>query len=273
MMNVIKPQQQEKHTNTRPGMITIPQAESEHFLIALRDIINDFEEMKSFSESLVKEKNIELDNFRKQTITKFNILIEATEELTGKLKSTSSYEAYLEERIKNSNLNKEVAMIEQQLEIQKSEITIFIKNIEKILKEDFLFAVEKIKNIESADTMIRESISELKNEMVNLITTYNDNCEKQTDETCEHILSSANNQFDFLSAKTTELLKNYTARCQNHLETLKTNSIAFLKECDRQNKELIKNIPEIKTKLSWKDIYIMGSGLITILGMIYVFFK
>ena len=121
--------------------------------------------------------------------------------------------------------------------------------------------------------MIRGSISELKNEMENLITTYNDNCEKQTDETCEHILSSANNQFDFLSAKTTELLKNYTARCQNHLETLKTNSIAFLKECDRQNKELIKNIPEIKTKLSWKDIYIMGSGLITILGMIYVFFK
>ena len=254
-------------------MVTIPQAESEKFLIALAETLDDVQDLKEIANSLITSKNIELEHFRDDTITKFNALIELTTDLKKKLDTAESYENYLEERVKNTNLSAEVAALEIQLQKEKAEISIFIQMMTKSMDTCTSEIHAKITELKSADEIIKNSIKEFKDETEKASTNYMNEAEKKIAEVSTTLLANSKNEYEILKTQSSDMIKAYTEKCQAHLETIKKQSIDFLKQCAAENKKLIESVPGVKSKkLSVKDMIIYGMSVASIASMVVQIF-
>lgn len=254
-------------------MVTIPQAESEKFLIALAETLDDVQDLKEIANSLITSKNIELEHFRDDTITKFNALIELTTDLKKKLDTAESYENYLEERVKNANLSAEVAALEIQLQKEKAEISIFIQMMTKSMDTCTSEIHAKITELKSADEIIKNSIKEFKDETEKASTNYMNEAEKKIAEVSTTLLANSKNEYEILKTQSSDMIKAYTEKCQAHLETIKKHSIDFLKQCASENKKLIESVPGVKSKkLSVKDMIIYGISVASIASMVVQIF-
>lgn len=254
-------------------MVTIPQAESEKFLIALAETLDDVQDLKEIANSLITSKNIELEHFRDDTITKFNALIELTTDLKKKLDTAESYENYLEERVKNANLSAEVAALEIQLQKEKAEISIFIQMMTKSMDTCTSEIHAKITELKSADEIIKNSIKEFKDETEKASTNYMNEAEKKIAEVSTTLLANSKNEYEILKTQSSDMIKAYTEKCQAHLETIKKQSIDFLKQCATENKKLIESVPGVKSKkLSVKDMIIYGMSVASIASMVVQIF-
>ena len=254
-------------------MVTIPQAESEKFLIALAETLDDVQDLKEIANSLITSKNIELEHFRDDTITKFNALIELTTDLKKKLDTAESYENYLEERVKNANLSAEVAALEIQLQKEKAEISIFIQMMTKSMDTCTSEIHAKITELKSADEIIKNSIKEFKDETEKASTNYMNEAEKKIAEVSTTLLANSKNEYEILKTQSSDMIKAYTEKCQAHLETIKKQSIDFLKQCAAENKKLIESVPGVKSKkLSVKDMIIYRMSVASIASMVVQIF-
>lgn len=254
-------------------MITIPQAEAEKYLIALAETLDDVQDLKEVANSLITSKNSELEHFRDDTITKFNALIESTEVLKEKLDTAESYENYLEERVKNANLSAEVAALEKQLQKEKMEVSIFIQTMTRTMDTCTAEIHAKITELKSADEIIKDSIKEFKDETEKATTSYLNEAEKKIAEVSTTLLANSKNEYEILKAQSSDMIKAYTEKCQAHLETIKKQSIDFLKQCAAENKKLIESVPGVKSKkLSVKDMIIYGMSVVSIASMIVQMF-
>lgn len=254
-------------------MVTIPQTESEKFLIALAETLDDVQDLKEIANSLITSKNIELEHFRDDTITKFNALIELTTDLKKKLDTAESYENYLEERVKNANLSAEVAALEIQLQKEKAEISIFIQMMTKSMDTCTSEIHAKITELKSADEIIKNSIKEFKDETEKASTNYMNEAEKKIAEVSTTLLANSKNEYEILKTQSSDMIKAYTEKCQAHLETIKKQSIDFLKQCAAENKKLIESVPGVKSKkLSVKDMIIYGMSVASIASMVVQIF-
>lgn len=254
-------------------MITIPQAEAEKYLIALAETLDDVQDLKEVANSLITSKNSELEHFRDDTITKFNALIESTTELKEKLDTAESYENYLEERVKNANLSAEVAALEKQLQKEKMEVSIFIQTMTRSMDTCTAEIHAKITELKSADEIIKDSIKEFKDETEKASTSYLNEAEKKIAEVSTTLLANSKNEYEILKAQSSDMIKAYTEKCQAHLETIKKQSIDFLKQCAAENKKLIESVPGVKSKkLSVKDMIIYGMSVAAIASMVVQIF-
>ncbi len=254
-------------------MITIPQAEAEKYLIALAETLDDVQDLKEVANSLITSKNSELEHFRDDTITKFNALIESTTELKEKLDTAESYENYLEERVKNANLSAEVAALEKQLQKEKMEVSIFIQTMTRTMDTCTAEIHAKITELKSADEIIKDSIKEFKDETEKASTSYLNEAEKKIAEVSTTLLANSKNEYEILKAQSSDMIKAYTEKCQAHLETIKKQSIDFLKQCAAENKKLIESVPGVKSKkLSVKDMIIYGMSVVATASMVVQIF-
>ena len=254
-------------------MITVPQAEAEKFLIGLAETLEDVQDLKEITNSLITSKNSELEHFRDDTITKFNALIESTTDLKEKLDTAESYENYLEERIKNANLSAEVASLEKQLQKEKAEVSIFIQTMTRSMDTCTSEIHAKITELKSADEIIRNSIKEFKEETEKASTNYMNEAEKKIAEVSTTLLANSKNEYEILKTQSSDMIKAYTEKCQAHLETIKKQSIDFLKQCAAENKKLIESVPGVKSKkLSIKDMIIYGMSVAAIASMVMQIF-
>lgn len=254
-------------------MITIPQAEAEKYLIALAETLDDVQDLKEVANSLITSKNSELEHFRDDTITKFNALIESTTELKEKLDTAESYENYLEERVKNANLSAEVAALEKQLQKEKMEVSIFIQTMTRTMDTCTAEIHAKITELKSADEIIKDSIKEFKDETEKASTSYLNEAEKKIAEVSTTLLANSKNEYEILKAQSSDMIKAYTEKCQAHLETIKKQSIDFLKQCAAENKKLIESVPGVKSKkLSVKDMIIYGMSVVVTASMVVQIF-
>ena len=254
-------------------MVTIPQAESEKFLIALAETLDDVQDLKEIANSLITSKNSELEHFRDDTITKFNALIQSTTELKKKLDTAESYESYLEERVKNANLSAEVAALEMQLQKEKAEVSIFIQTMTRSMDTCTSEIHAKITELKSADEIIKNSIKNFKEETEKASTNYMNEAEKKIAEVSTTLLANSKNEYEILKTQSSDMIKAYTEKCQAHLETIKKHSIDFLKQCAAENKKLIESVPGVKSKkLSIKDMIIYGMSVAAIASMVVQMF-
>lgn len=248
-----------------PKMITIPQAESEKFLIGLTNILDDVQDLKEVATSLISSRNTELEHFRDDTITKFNALIQSTADLKEKLDTAESYENYLEERVKNANLSAEVAALEKQLQKEKAEVSIFIQSMTSSMDNCTSEIHSKITELKAADEIIRDSIREFKEETEKISEGCMNEAEKKIAEVSTTLLANSKNEYEILKTQSSDMIKAYTEKCQAHLETIKRQSIDFLKQCAAENKKLVESVPGVKNrKLSVKDMIIYSLSIMAI---------
>ena len=244
-------------------MITIPQANAENFLIGLAQTLNDVQDLKEIVNTLIDSKNTELDRFRDETITKFNALIDSTSSLKEKIDIAGTYEKYLEERIKNGNLASEVALLETQLQKEKAEISLFIREVTNKIDNCVIAIGNKIDELQSADDIIKKSIAEFKEETEKVSSSYTEAADQKLAEISNQLLANSKNEYEILKGQADGMIKSYTEKCQVHLETVKKQSIDFLKQCELENKKLIESVPSVKDKKFNKKDFIVYSLALT----------
>lgn len=243
-----------------PDMVTINRSEAENFIIALENCVGDIQEQKELVDKLLEERKNrqqELGRFQTETIQKFNALIDATNGLKEKLKTTESYESYLEERINNANLQKEVGMLETLLNKEKAEFSQFLINTDNFLTKKIGAMDEKIGELHSADSVIKENIDNFKEEIKAMFAQQSVKTNNLVAESSETIRKVSESNSMGLKAEANEMIKAYTEKCQENLQKIQQQSIDFLKQCSEQNKKLIEKVPAVAaSKFSTKDIVI-----------------
>ena len=255
------------------NMVTIERTKAENFLIVLEECIGDIEEQKNLIDKLIQSKNEELEGFQSQTISKFNALIEATSGLSEKIAATESYENYLAEQVRNANLSKEVAMLEQQLQKEKAEISKFIISTDNFITTRISDIESTVNELKSVNNIIEENIQKFKEELKNESSKAIAQAENQLTENSDALVKGASNQFKILREDCNTMLKSYTEKCQQHLDTVKKQSIDFLKQCEVENKKLIEKVPAVaNSKFSKKDVIIYVLAAVSVASLLVQIF-
>lgn len=259
--------------NSASSMVTIDRKKAEDFLLILEECVGDVQEQKTLVDNLINNKNRELQSFQTETIDKFNSLISATQELSEKIKATDSYENYLSEKIENANLSKSVAMLEQQLQKEKAEFSSFLIKTENFLTLKLNEINETVTDLHTINEMVENKIEKFKQELEAEAKKQLSSINKTVDESSESLLNGANNQYEALKIECNSMLKAYTEKCQQHLETVQKQSVSFLKQCGEENKKLIEKVPAVADKkISKKDVVIYVLAVVTIASDIVHFF-
>ncbi|MBQ9282279.1 MAG: hypothetical protein IJ207_08795 [Treponema sp.] len=255
------------------SLITISKIAAEKFMLAIEECVGDIEEQKALVDRLVQSKNEELQGFQSETIEKFNTLIDATRDLSEKIKATESYENYLQEQVKNADLSKQVAMLETQLQKEKAEFSSFLIKTDSFLSMKVGELSEKVSELKSADEVIETNIQRFKDELKAESTKYRADAERTIEEAADSFVKGAGNQYESLKADCNEMLKSYTEKCQQHLDTIKKQSIDFLKQCEAENKKLIEKVPAVaNAKFSKKDVIIYTLAGVSIASLLVQMF-
>lgn len=254
------------------NMVTIDRAKAEQFLLILEESIGDIEEQKALVDSLINSKNEELQSFQTETIEKFNSLIQATKELSEKIKATESYENYLAEKLENANLSKSVTMLEQQLQKEKAEISSFIIKTDNFITSKINEILGTVSDLKTINEMVENQIQKFKEELQAESKKSIANADNQLEEASKSLVNGANVQYESLKAECNAMIKSYTEKCQQHLETVKKQSIDFLKQCEIENKKLIEKVPAVADrKISKKDVIIYILAVVAITSSIVQF--
>ena len=254
------------------NMVTIDRAKAEQFLLILEESIGDIEEQKALVDSLINSKNEELQSFQTETIEKFNSLIQATKELSEKIKATESYENYLAEKLENANLSKSVTMLEQQLQKEKAEISSFIIKTDNFITSKVNEILGTVSDLKTINEMVENQIQKFKEELQAESKKSIANADNQLEEASKSLVNGANVQYESLKAECNAMIKSYTEKCQQHLETVKKQSIDFLKQCEIENKKLIEKVPAVADrKISKKDVIIYILAVVAITSSIVQF--
>ena len=255
------------------SLITISKIAAEKFMLAIEECVGDIEEQKALVDRLVQSKNEELQGFQSETIEKFNTLIDATRDLSEKIKATESYENYLQEQVKNADLSKQVAMLETQLQKEKAEFSSFLIKTDSFLSMKVGELSEKVSELKSADEVIETNIQKFKDELKAESTKYTANADRTIEEAADSFVKGAGNQYESLKADCNAMLKSYTEKCQQHLDTIKKQSIDFLKQCEAENKKLIEKVPAVaNAKFSKKDVIIYTLAGVSIASLLVQMF-
>ena len=98
-----------------------------------------------------------------------------------------------------------------------------------------------------------DSIKNLKDEMDDILNSYNKELDK-----------AAKDQFTLLQSDCGKALD----ACNERVGEIKTSVLSFLRTCNEQNLELIKKIPEQKRRFCWLDLVVYAMCGVCILGMI-----
>jgi len=257
-----------------PNMVTIDRTKAENFLLAMAECLENVQLQKEMVDKLVEVQQGGLENFKKDTITKFNAIIEATTDLKDKIVVAGNYQDYLAEQVKNANLQKDVVMLQQQLDKEKAEISQFIIKVDSFITLKVGEIETKVNELKNADEIIENNIKKFKEELKDETAKHVASAENMVETSSNSLVAGANNQMAGLKADCKELMKKYTEKCQQHLETVKKQSIDFLKQCENENKKLIEKVPAVaNSKISMKDIaiYVMaGVSIASLLLKMYL---
>ena len=186
-------------------------------------------------------------------------------DLAEKIKATESYENFLQEKVENANLSKSVAMLEQQLQKEKAEITSFIIKTDNFITVKIGEIQTIVNDLKTVDEMVEHSIQKFKDELQTEAKKYFADADKIMNETSDSFVNGAQTQYNSLKAECNAMLKSYTEKWQQHLETLKKQSVDFLKQCEAENKKLIEKVPAVANKkFSIKDAIIVTLAIAAI---------
>ncbi len=253
-------------TQKSPDMVTIDRTVAESFMIAIEECVGDIQEQKALVDKLINDRRQDLVAFQSETIRKFNDLISATSGLKEKLKTTESYESYLEERVKNINLEKEVNMLQEQLYKEKAEFSQFIIKVDNFLTTKIGDMKDKIDELHSADNVIKENVESFKEEIKAMFAQQAAKTDNLVNDSSEQIRKVSESNSMGLKAEANEMIKAYTEKCQENLQKVQQQSIEFLKQCSDQHKKLIEKVPSVaESKFSTKDIVIFSMAAASIL--------
>lgn len=207
----------------------------------IRSKLNGFDELKLYLESQIKDIRQENSTQLADVSKLYNALNQKYHEVLEKLNKEVNYRDKLsaevaQRKAENDSIELKIALdkthanIDASVETVKNELTSGLKKIqdreESISKE----LNSKLKEIKAVNSIIEENLSKFRKDMT---------------DTSDR---------EFTSLKTRGSA--YLNENNKMIEELKTHSIDFLTQCQKQNETIIGKIPEQKVRFNKKDIII-----------------
>lgn len=275
LINTEKPVQ--KNEKISENIVTVSQATAENFIMSLQDSINEIEEFKEYVSTKLNNKFSELERFENTTINLFNSLLDSTKELSTKITTKESYSDYLEEQIKNRDLSKQVILLQQCLNKEKAEVSIFVQEISETINTAVINIENKISELRNVNDIIEENVKKIEEKFssnyesitkktIEQLEEFENKHDQSIMDLSKKLLDASSNNENTFKAKCEELITKYTEKCQSHLNTLQETSISFLTQCKTQNENLVKQIPsiEVKNSVSKKDKILFITAVVSI---------
>lgn len=275
LINTEKPVQ--KNEKISENIVTVNQAIAENFIMSLQDSINEIEEFKEYVSTKLNNKFSELERFENTTINLFNSLLDSTKELSTKITTKESYSDYLEEQIKNRDLSKQVILLQQCLNKEKAEVSIFVQEISETINTAVINIENKISELRNVNDIIEENVKKIEEKFssnyesitkktIEQLEEFENKHDQSIMDLSKKLLDASSNNENTFKAKCEELITKYTEKCQSHLNTLQETSISFLTQCKTQNENLVKQIPsiEVKNSVSKKDKILFITAVVSI---------
>ena len=275
LINTEKPVQ--KNEKISENIVTVSQATAENFIMSLQDSINEIEEFKEYVSTKLNNKFSELERFENETINLFNSLLDSTKELSTKITTKESYSDYLEEQIKNKDLSKQVILLQQCLNKEKAEVSIFVQEISETINTAVINIENKISELRNVNDIIEENVKKIEEKFssnyesitkktIEQLEEFENKHDQSIMDLSKKLLDASSNNENTFKAKCEELITKYTEKCQSHLNTLQETSISFLTQCKTQNENLVKQIPsiEVKNSVSKKDKILFITAVVSI---------
>ncbi len=298
--SLIKKRQPEDSKST---MITIQESKAESFLQTMEQCLSDLAAYKELIENNVNTELNQLTNFRSETLKSITDLSTQTRELNAKIGNVKNYEEYIRSELEQDTLKRDKTSLELHLIEQENKITDFIKtmttstssSIAKIAGEitNVTLTVNtviskldtKITELKSVETVITESLKSFEQQVTEKIDKLNpvqqeslkkltDEVENLTDKTSQSFIDGSVQQYSDLKTKAQKMIDDYTKQCQKNLDTIKTESIEFLRSCQKQNNEILKKIPyKDSGKYKIKDWILYGICIFSLLFSTFMNFN
>lgn len=257
-----------KNANNTETFVTINQTEANKFLAGLSESLSEIDSFKEYVSNTLILKLKEIESFENSTIKMFNSLVDNTKELSDKIQIAGNYEEYLKKQLENAELTKQISILELHLNKERSEINLVLNKISEDVENSISIMQSKISELKVANDVIEQSIQHYSQETESSFKSYKEKAEQTLEKIASNAMDSSQEHQEALRIKCDTFLDEYTKKCRQHLETVKKQSIDFLKQCEEENKKLIKKVPEISNKkISIKDIIIYVIAAITIIGL------
>ncbi len=157
----------------------------------------------------------------------------------------------LELKIQNADKKRQIYILERELQEERAKITKTLDEINQTVKENLLIVNDKCRELKSADNLIEESIMKFKNDA----------------------FSASENEFKALKTNSENILKSFSEKAKQTLETVKKTSISFITQCEKENKALIEKVPVVKGKLtaeSWVVIIFDCIGIASLIINLFI---
>lgn len=257
-----------KNANNTETFVTINQTEANKFLAGLAESLSEIDSFKEYVSNTLVIKLKEIEAFENSTIKMFNSLVDNTRELSEKIQIAGNYEDYLKEQLENAELTKQISILELHLNKERSEINLVLNKISEDVENSISIMQSKISELKVANDIIEQSIQHYSQETEDSFKSYTEKAEQTLEKIASNVMEISQGHQEALRIKCDTFLDDYTKKCIKHLETVKNQSIDFLKQCEDENKKLIKKVPEISNKkISIKDMIIYAIATITIIGL------
>lgn len=239
----------------KPQREAVPQSPEklssiEKTVIAFTSELANFTDMREAIEHAFTAKSSEDANFQTAVVTYFNSLKKSFDEFSERFNREIDYSRELEERIKNADYSKQVLMLEKELQNERAKISLCTEEISSFVKEKMLLVGEKCRELKSADALIKDEIMKFRTEVF-----------KASEENYIGLKNNCEN-----------VLREFTENAQQTLSALKKQSINFLDQCEKDNKNLLKKVPAVKKKIGLEQWIIISLGILGILGFLGQFF-
>ena len=218
-------------------------------LVRIAGSMSELLELKPILEAILEDKHASIEKEKLEILDCLNTVRTDFNALKEKLDCEVDYTRELTTQIQNYEYKKNNAMLQNSLIVTENKINNFTKTITEFVEEKITAIEETVSNLQTVEDAVDQSIARF-----NKIAS-----------------SNAENEYNALKKQSEDLLKSFTRKCQEDMEIMKKKSLDFLKECEKENKEIISKIPKVNNnKYSMKDYLLFGICAITILFQVYM---
>lgn len=223
--------------------------DNKQLLSELNGSIEELLELKPLIENLLEDNHNTIEAEKKNLIECLGEMQREFNNLKEQLDCEVDYTRELTAQVQNYELKKNNTMLQNSLLNTENKINSFVTNLDEYMKD---------------------KISEIENSISSLLTV-EDAIDQSIARFNKVASSNATNEYSVLKSQAEGLLKSFTKQCHKDLEVIKEKSLDFLKECEKENKDIISRIPKVNNnKYSMKDYLLFGICAVTILFQVYM---
>ena len=241
-------------------LMTVNQAKAEKYLIELQNATLEIKEFFAMAEEELQNKTEALNNYYKL----LNSLLDSINKLDVKIKAYDNFESYLEEKVKNNDLSREVLLLEQHLERTQTDVSVFMKEIKNSVESTMADISIIVNNLKSEDQLIEDKLASFNSSIIQSVNNEMEKMDESIIKIKEDITQwtsdaskTWNVETETLFVKTKKdigaMLSDFQNTSNKVLVELQDKSVSFLKTCSVEYRKLIDKIPGINTKLSKVD--------------------